>query len=288
MPTGRNDLCSCGSGKKYKKCCMVKQPGKTEDSHEANGGSSADSDKNEYIFQFMNKMRNFLLRDKPHIKEYKKIRKLHDEIVTAMVDYHDAGKFELAVDAAYVAAPIEPGADKRDIACLLESEFDLETREGTQGYFDMLVYKSAPNMKCITEAFINSHRYRKPEKTEMLQSMMDSVLGLFEITAVDSGEGYANIKETFTGEEYRITDIGLSGIPNYMDIYIYTRIITYRNVSFGSGLNLVFSKNDSFIKNYITCRSKEHSSSGEFRRFVELYNYFTSNPNRFHIVGGNQ
>jgi hypothetical protein len=24
---GRNDLCSCGSGKKFKKCCANKQPG---------------------------------------------------------------------------------------------------------------------------------------------------------------------------------------------------------------------------------------------------------------------
>lgn len=25
-PTGRNDLCRCGSGKKFKKCCMKAQP----------------------------------------------------------------------------------------------------------------------------------------------------------------------------------------------------------------------------------------------------------------------
>jgi hypothetical protein len=27
MAQGRNDLCSCGSGKKYKKCCADKQQG---------------------------------------------------------------------------------------------------------------------------------------------------------------------------------------------------------------------------------------------------------------------
>lgn len=25
MKTGRNDLCPCGSGKKYKKCCLLKE-----------------------------------------------------------------------------------------------------------------------------------------------------------------------------------------------------------------------------------------------------------------------
>ncbi|MCA1583612.1 MAG: SEC-C domain-containing protein [Acidobacteria bacterium] len=27
IKTGRNDLCPCGSGKKYKKCCETRRPG---------------------------------------------------------------------------------------------------------------------------------------------------------------------------------------------------------------------------------------------------------------------
>jgi hypothetical protein len=36
---------------------------------------------------------------------------------------------------------------------------------------------------------------------ELLQSMLDSKLGLFEVTGTDKMEGYAYIKDVFTGYE---------------------------------------------------------------------------------------
>jgi hypothetical protein len=83
---------------------------------------------------------------------------------------------------------------------------------------------------------------KKPEKIEFLQSMLDSKLGLFEVTGTDLMEGYAYIKDVFTGVEYTIIDIGLSGQPNFEDFYFYTRIISYHGINFGTGLNLIFTK----------------------------------------------
>jgi len=291
MKIGRNDPCPCGSGKKYKKCCLLKQQNTVAATNDEDAGfDKQDSglEEQNILFSFLNNFRSYFLESKPHIKEYKKIRKLHGDIINSMADYHDSGKFEQKVDLNYASdftsAHKKEDRIKDNTVILLESSFDLDTREGTHGFYDMLIYKNTPNTNCITEEFIQKHRYRKPDKIEFLQSMLDSTLGLFEITKTDSKEGYAYIKEVFTDSEYRITDVALSGDKNYDKFYIYTRIITYHNVSFSIGLNFIFIKTDPFIKSYIKREKKGYTALAEFRRFVELYNRFSRDSNKVHVI----
>ena len=231
------------------------------------------------LLKAFNNLRRFSLDKKPHIKEYNKIRKIHGEIVNAMVKFYH--------NSEYVQKPTSDSAyqyRKDTIVRLLKCNFDINTRLGAQGLYDIFIYKTTPNLSCITEDFIKSKRFRKPEKIEFLHSMLDSNIGLFEITGTDLDEGYAYIKEIFTGKEYRIIDIGLSGEPNYRDFYVYTRIITHHGISFGSGLNLVFNKTDDFINKHIKYHKKNYSPSGEFIRFTELYNYLNNNPEKDKVV----
>ena len=227
-----------------------------------------------------NNMRKILMDKKPHIKEYQKIRKMHGKIVDAMIQYHDAGKFKRKIDTSIVQET------KPENIRLLETDFDFKTDEGKQAYYDLMVYKTASNMSCITEDFIQNRRYKKPDETEFLRSMLDSKLGLFEITGTDMEEGYAYIKDVFTGDKYTIIDIALSGQERqqYSTIYLYTRIITYRDISFGSGLNLIFDKKDKFIKRHILEHKKDFKPAGEFLRFTELYNHFCKHDSRIKVI----
>jgi hypothetical protein len=224
-------------------------------------------------------MRRIFLDSKPHIKRYYKARKLHEEITTAMVDYHDSGKFVLKTDKDF---PLPEPAPDRVVSA--ENKIDLNSEDDPQAFYELMIYKSAPNVNCITEEFIKKSWYRKPEKIELLQSMLDSSMGLFVITGTDMDEGYAYLKEVFTGIEYRITDIGMSGNPIYEDIYIYTRIISYHDICFGSGINLVFYKNDKFIEDHIRHHKKDYKPEREFLRFIHLYKQFMADPNRIRSI----
>jgi len=283
MKIGRNEKCPCGSGKKYKKCCLGKEQETTEnlavipqELQETTENKLKDA---EFLYKMFNNFRMLTLKRKPHIKEYQKIRKLHSEIVDSMIQYFDGGKFEKKVDPDYKTQDYpEVKREKTVKLMLLESDFNLETKVGAHAFYDMQIYKASPNMNCITEEFIKKSRYRKPEKIEFLHSMLESELGLFEITETDVDEGYAHVKEVFTGRDYIITDIGLSGNKNYDDTYIYTRIITYHDVSFGTGLSFLFNKTDPFIKDFIKRHKKDYSPNGEFVRFTELYNRFSKDP----------
>jgi len=231
----------------------------------------------EHIITGINNLRRIFLDGKPHIKTYYKARNIQSEIVNAMIQYHHDGKFERAGNN--IVSETKP-----ENLYLLESKYSLNTREGGQAFYDMLIYKPAPNMSCITEDFIRNHRYKKPEKIDFLHSMLDSKLGLFEVTGIDMKDGYAYIKNVFTGVEYTIIDIGLSGQLNYDTVYVYTRIITYRDISFSTGLNLIFTKTDKFIKRHIQEHKKNFNPDWEFGRFIELYNHFSKDKEKIRVI----
>jgi len=275
MKQGRNEPCMCGSGKKYKKCCLIKEQNEAYESKKRR-------EEQESWFSMMNTLRKLTLNRKPHIKEYYRTKKLHGEILASMMKHYDDGKFEQKFD--HDEKPKEKRASlDPDFVYIVESSFDSETEIGAEGLYDVLIYKSAPNANCITEEFIRSNRYRKPEKIEFLQSMLSSRLGLFEVAETDFNEGFALLREVFTGVEYKITDIGLSGNQN-ADFYIYTRIITYRGVSFCAGLNFVFSKTDVFIQNHIRYHQKDYNPDSEFLRFSQLYNQYSKFPDKIKVV----
>lgn len=302
MKHNRNAPCPCGSGKKYKHCCYLKEGSVSTEVREPEDDfensvedileiledeidDEIDDELEKAVEELLenpelwirglNSLRNLRLKEKPHIKEYNAIRSLHGEVIDAMTDYYYKGKFKQEVDTSY---PIEP--DNIREVNILSASFDLSTDVGAKAFFDTVIYKSAPNVNCITEEFINIRRYRKPEKIEFLQSMLNSRLGLFEITKTEAGEGYVYLKEVFTGDEYRITDIGLSGTINKDEFYIYTRIITYHGISFGTGLSMVFVKTDKFIKKHIRQHKKNYDPKGEVQRFTQIYNQFSRDPGK--------
>ena len=229
-------------------------------------------------------LHRMILNKKPHIKEYTRIRKLHGEIFNSMIRYYDSGKFEPEIDNDFEYEGRTEADD--NVFFLLESEFDMESREGPHAFYDKLIYKVSPTMSCITEEYIKKNRYRKPEKIEFLQSMLESKLGLFEVTAVDTNEGYVYIKEVFTGDEYKITDTGMSysHSKNNTDFYIYTRILTHNSISFNTGLSLMFEKTDPFIQDFVKRHKKDYLPFGELIRFTELYNRFSKDSKRVKIL----
>ena len=127
-------------------------------------------------------------------------------------------------------------------------------------------------------------RFKKPDKVEFLHSMLNSVAGLFEVTKIEQSEGYVCLKEVFTGIEHRIIDIAMSGLQNSDDYYIYLRVITYNGISFGTGLNFTFKKNDPFIRQYIKRTVGKPSSFRGFSMFVDLYNQFSKDSKRIEVV----
>ena len=210
-------------------------------------------------------LQGVLLESKPHIKEYKKIRKLHNEVMQSIVDYYMQGKYELKIENKQYSNDFT----------IIDSKFDTRTELGRQAMANIIAYKNAVNMNCITEEFINKNKFKSNDKIELLQSMLNSSAGLFEIIETDKENGKVHLKDVLSGKEFWITDIAFSGNINTDKMYIYTRVITYHDISFGTGLNIIFSKYDSFINDWISKNKLIYKDKQEITRFMELYNEYT-------------
>jgi len=280
---GRNELCQCGSGKKYKRCCALKAQG-IPFKNETATAPDGDEQRVECLLpiEALTSMRRALSLDwKPHIKQYYKIRRLHQEVVDSMIKYHENGKFKQRPDPNYVAP--QQQERERDDTHVISCEFDMDSPEGVHAFYDMLIYKGGRNMTCITEDYINNRHYKAPDKNEFLKSMLESELGLFEVLEVDMHEGTACLRDVLTGREVTIIDVGLSG-STIFDFYLYTRIITFQGISFGSGINLVFRRSDPFVQKHIKHHKKDYKKEGEFLRFSQLYNHFSRSTGRIDVV----
>ena len=205
------------------------------------------------------------LKDEPHIKEYLKIRKLHGRITNSMMNYYNSGKFNA------IQRNISFDSDKTSI---LRTEFDTRTSVGTQAFGNVVIYKNSVNIGCITEEYIKNNKFRNQEKKDMLESMLHSKAGLFEIIMTDRNKGQVCFKDVLTDETYFVTDIGLSSNFNNDDFYFYSRLITYHNITFGTGLNLAFFKENDFIREWIKENKLQYNEKEEMNRFIELYTQY--------------
>ena len=226
-------------------------------------------------------MQNFILKDKPHIKKYKNIRKIHDEIMCDMIEYIEKEKFELTFDSDDKTKISKTGIIN------INSEFDTNTEFGIQALSNILVYKNSKNIKCLAEIFKDKKKYSKQEKIEMLEDMINSEAGLFEIIKTDRENGQVYLKNVLTNKEHCITDIGFSSNINNDMYYIYTRIIQYKDIEFGTGLHIPYRKDDEFINKWIEDNIKEFDKKQELVRFLELYNEYIKNDNKIKVISRN-
>ena len=230
-------------------------------------------DLNETMLDFLTNMQEFLLKNKPHIKEYKKIRKLHREIIDSMMNYFYNKNSELVIDYNI----------NNENVYDINTKFDTSTQLGAQAFGNLVIYKNAPNMNCVTEDYIKNKKYRAQEKIEFLESMLNSEAGLFEVTKTDRKEGQVYVRNVLNNNEYCLTDIGLSSNLSNENFYMYMRVITYHGISFGTGLNLVFDKKDKFIQKWIKENLADFDKKQEIVRFIELYNEYEKNGNRINV-----
>ena len=228
------------------------------------------------FYQFQNNLRDFLLKDKSHIKKYKKARKIHGEIIDSMMRYFESSKYKENIEKQYK----EVIKQKNNNIDQFDTFFDTRTQLGVQALANVVIYKNIENMNCITEEFLQTNRYKKKEKEEFLKSMLDSKAGLYEIIKTDFEEAQVYLKNVLNGEITKLTDIGMSGNKNNTGHYFYTRIISYNDINFGTGLSLIFDKKDKFIQKWIKDNKKEYNKKQEIFRFLELYNKYRDDENK--------
>ncbi|MDD4187967.1 MAG: SEC-C domain-containing protein [Bacilli bacterium] len=249
MKIGRNETCPCGSGKKYKHCCL---------------NIKDDIDKKEFnndLYNLVFGIRNLVLRNVPHIKEYKKIRNIHSEVLDSMIDY---------IDNKY---PFRGTIEKQ--IHIFENEIDVKLdlykEDDTRVYYDLLIYPNDLEITSITEMYLNQKKFRKEEKIIMLNAMKESYVGFFKIISKDYENSYVEIEDIFTKKKFKIIDIALATLTKE-NVYLYNRVITYNDISFLSGINLSFTFDNPIIKSYI--KKYDSTNTNHIEKTLKLFKIY--------------
>ena len=232
-------------------------------------------------FSQLQEVRKKSLMQMPHILKYKNARRIHEEIQNAMISFYEKGNFKQQLDSS--SSKLSNNFELYGIVEFLDCEFDLDTDLGIKAFLDMMIYKTASDCNCIAEVFINKRRYRRPEKVEFLQAMLESTIGLFQIVEVDIEMAFVTLEHVFTSKKYKIIDIGISATPQCVSNYVYTRIIDYGDVSFGTGFAMMFKKSNKFIRKFIASEKDTFTTDDELIRMIKLYQHSISSKNKTKI-----
>lgn len=205
-------------------------------------------------------LRRYIIKDKPHIKKYEKIRKIHQEIVDSMDDY--------------LCEQINNGTKSREMAICLDNsglyipvDLDSENIDDKSILSEIFVYKVYPSLKSITEEYIEKHKFRNAAKIKMLYAMNNSVVGLFKVINIDFDNCYVTYEDVFTHKTYKIIDITFSTIYKNLykekNLYVYNRLISYESITFGTGMHIKINSDDKKFKNFL----KKHN----YNKYSDLY-----------------
>lgn len=194
----------------------------------------------------LNKMK---LNGKKHIKKYYHLRNIHEEIVNNMQEYMFSIKFDIQKQFSVVTKI----ANQSGLDFIINLESD--NPDDITILAELFMYKHDADIQSITEYYLEKRKFRNDEKVKMLNSMNNSIVGLFKVISADSNEGYVVYEEVFTKKRYTIVDIAMSSTFDFNEkneIYRYDRLITYDDITFGTGIHCTLSKKNNKFKTFIS------------------------------------
>lgn len=218
----------------------------------------------------LNKM--FFLNNKEHIKKYYKIRKIHSSVLNSMMKYVDSGKLPAEEYFNIVMPEIKKAAKDINIS------IDNREHDGAVVFNELFFYKTHHKFPSLTETYIKNKKFKDKEKIKMLYAMNDSIVGLFKVMDYDNQNGYVTYKDVFTNKKYKVVDVAMSSlgeINKKKDIYVYNRLITYDNITFGTGIPCAFNGNNKDLKQFI--KKHKYKTCTDFSRCLILYSIAKKN-----------
>ena len=124
----------------------------------------------------------------------------------------------------------------------------------------------------MTEIYIENNKFRNADKIKMLKCMNESFASLFKVVDTDSKEGFVTYEDVFTKKQYKVIDISLSSsykVDPKKDVYFYNRIITFDDISYGTGIHCFMSSKNKDLMQIL--KSHKYDNYSSFSKCVLLY-----------------
>lgn len=184
-----------------------------------------------------NRKRN---REEQWLHDYRRARKLHQELCTKMNQEYNAAyeHYDEQLKLNFCRSGVQD-------VCL-----DFHDSMHLQFFFDMLIYKYF-DTECLCECFLKGKRVRAAEKKELIENMLDSFTSIFKIKEVVEEKCYVILEDVFTGKQYKLVDEKLPLNGNILNNFCYMRIIRFKDFYFQTGLLVKFLNHDTELHKFI-------------------------------------
>ena len=198
------------------------------------------------------------------IKEYYFVKDIHNKIIESMDEYFDKDKYNLKQKLSEVGQYLTKELNCEEEQLKYYFEFD---NDNMDIFYEVFYYDNHTHLTSITKEYIEKSEFKDIEEKKMLEAMKNSYSSLFQINNIN--DIYIELEDVFTKEKIEIIDTTLTVLSNISkDIYLYSRIINYNNISFIGCTPIIVKKEYDEIKKYIKNYKKDKNS---LARCLELY-----------------
>lgn len=157
----------------------------------------------------------------------------------------------------------------------IKEDINLNWKEDKDILFDMILFKNAPNVKCITSEFLSKKLYKNEEEKKLLECILKSNLSIYKILK-NYDNGFIEIQDMLTNKKIKIMDVASSlGLNN--NVYMINRIISYNGISFGTGINLISKDDNKEIEFYLKNKTRNKSKITIIMELREIINNVNKN-----------
>lgn len=220
----------------------------------------------EKIATMLIEMNKMLLGKKAYIKEYKKLRKLHSEILDSMNDYMSTGKYDINEHSDSISYDLAKEIPNVDLTLDSRNPDDITILD------ELFIYRNHPEVVSLTDIYLRNNKFRNKDKVKLLECMRDSYVSLFKIVDIDFSSGYVTYEDVFTKKRHKIIDIAMSStmkVDKKLTIYFYNRIITFDDISFGTGMHCVMTSDNKQLMEFL--KKHKNKKRSDFARCILLY-----------------
>lgn len=223
-------------------------------------------------------MNKYILNRKDYIKKYYKLRKIHADVLESMWNYINTGKYDMDYYLDKTKDNVEEEMFRFGVASDLE--LSMNNADDLSIFTELIIYQNHPDIIPVTKVYLEKNKFKNVEKIKFLKAMNDSHASLFKVIAVDPESGYVTYEDVFTGKKYKVIDIAQSStlkINNKHLTYVYNRLITYEDITFGTGIHCMMDEDTKGLKEFI--KKYKLKKCSDFARCLILYYIFKHNGN---------
>ena len=210
---------------------------------------------------------DYRLNKKSHIIKYYQVRKFYNEIADNMKQYFDEGKYDM--DSYYSSVLNNIKKETKGYGLHLNKISKINQNV----LYELFLYRNHNKIPSVSEIYSVIKRFRNKEKLKMLDSIINSYVGLFRIVDVNKWNGFVTYEDVFTFKKFKIIDIAMSKtlrLNKNMSFYIYNRVISYDGISFAIGIDNVMSSSNERLQKFID--KHNYNKCSDFSRCLILHN----------------